>query len=293
MNLRILLSTVVVVVFAAGHLRAESPPIKALLITGGCCHDYTQQKKILPEAVSARAKVDWTIVQQGGTTTDTRIPFYENADWYKGYDVVVHNECFSNIPDPTWTARILKAHRDGVPAVVIHCAMHCYRDKTDEWFQFLGVTSRRHGANYPFDVVNIAKDDPIMEGFGETWSTPKGELYLIEKLWPTARPLAHARSRDTMKDEVCIWTNEYNKTRVFGTTIGHHNEEMNDPVFQTYVTRGLLWACDKLNGDYLQPHKDAKYVHVPDPTAKKVPMTTGEPTPANPATKPKDTNPKR
>src|SRR5262245_12605105 len=71
----------------------ETKPLKALLITGGCCHDYTKQKKILPEAVSARAKVDWTIVHQGGTATDSRIPFYENADWYKGFDVVVHNEC--------------------------------------------------------------------------------------------------------------------------------------------------------------------------------------------------------
>lgn len=269
----------------ASGLRAEDkkslPPIRALLITGGCCHDYTKQKQILPEAISKRANVEWTIVHQGGSSTDAMIPFYENEDWAKGYDVVVHNECFAGASDPAWTGKILKPHREGVPAVVIHCAMHCYRDKTDEWFKFLGVTSRGHGANYPFEVVNLEPDNPIMKGFGEKWPTPKGELYIIEKVWPSAKPLAHAMSRDTKKNEVCIWTNLYtDRTRVFGTTIGHHNEEMNDEVFQNYITRGLLWACDKLNDDYLVPAKEIKIEHVPDPTANKPKGPQGQPTPA-------------
>ena len=40
----------------------KTKPLKALLVTGGCCHDYTAQKKIIPEGVSARANVEWTIV---------------------------------------------------------------------------------------------------------------------------------------------------------------------------------------------------------------------------------------
>ena len=222
-------------------------------MTGGCCHDYDAQKKILSEGISARAPVEWTIVQQGGSTTNTKIPLYENPDWAKGFDIVVHNECFADIPDPEWTQRVLKPHREGLPAVVIHCAMHCYRDKTDEWFKFLGVTSRGHGGNYPFEVINLDKDNPIMKGFGEKWQTPAGELYLIEKMWPDAKPLGHAMSTDSKKFETCIWTNLYNgKTRVFGTTIGHHNSEMSDPVFLNYVTRGLLWAVDKLDDCALQ-----------------------------------------
>lgn len=265
---------------ASAEEKQEIKPIRALLITGGCCHDYGKQKHILPEAISKRANVEWVVVHQGGSRTDAKIPFYENKDWAKGFDVVVHNECFANIPDPAWTAGVLKPHREGVPAVVIHCAMHCYRDKTDEWFKFLGVTSRRHGAKYPFEVVNLEPDNDIMKGFGEKWTTPKGELYIIEKLWPSAKPLAHAMSLDTKKNEVCIWTNMYNdRTRVFGTTIGHHNEEMSDEVFQNYVTRGLLWACDKLNDDYLKPAAELKVEHIGEPEKPKGPM--GEPTPAN------------
>ncbi len=250
------------------------------MITGGCCHDYTNQKKILAEGISKRANVEWTIVQQGGNKTDSMIPFYENDDWAKGYDIVVHNECFANAADPAWTARVLRPHREGTPAVVIHCTMHCYRDKTDEWFKFLGVTSRGHGAQYAYEVVNVDKDHPAMAQFGDSWTTPKGELYLIEKVWPSAHPLGQAKSQDG-KDQVCIWTNMYSdKTRVFGTTIGHHNETMSEEKYLDFLTRGLLWACDKLNDDYLTPAKELKIEYVGEPEDK-TPKKLGEPTPAN------------
>jgi putative membrane-bound dehydrogenase-like protein len=264
-------------ILTGSRSRAADPPkpIKALLVTGGCCHDYEKQKKILTEGISARAPVEWTIVQQGGSTTNTKIPLYENPDWAKGFDIVVHNECFAEVTDPEWTERILKPHRAGIPAVVIHCAMHCYRDKTDEWFKFLGVTSHGHGANYPFEVFNIAKDNPIMEHFGASWNTPKGELYLISKVWDTATPLAQAHSRDSKKDEVCIWTNMFDKTRVFGTTLGHHNEEMRNPVYLDFMTRGLLWAVDKLDEDHFIPAEKRveKKVRVPENLALHKPAT--------------------
>ncbi|MEC7288244.1 MAG: hypothetical protein VXU42_06065, partial [Verrucomicrobiota bacterium] len=43
---------------------SEAPRIKALLITGGCCHDYDQQRDIIPAAVEMKSKlpVEWTIL---------------------------------------------------------------------------------------------------------------------------------------------------------------------------------------------------------------------------------------
>ena len=39
-------------------LAQETPkPIKALLITGGCCHDYAQQKDILKNGLESRANI--------------------------------------------------------------------------------------------------------------------------------------------------------------------------------------------------------------------------------------------
>src|ERR1051325_11183423 len=72
-------------------------PLRALLITGGCCHDYEAQKKILTEGISARANVKWTIVHESDDGKDHEISIYTNANWAKGFDVVVHDECWGQV----------------------------------------------------------------------------------------------------------------------------------------------------------------------------------------------------
>ncbi len=225
--------------------KKDEKPIKALLVTGGCCHDYDRQKLILTKGISARANVEWTIVHQGGTTTNTKIPLYEDANWAEGFDVIVHNECFSDVPDVEWVERILKPHREGTPAVLIHCAMHCYRTGTDKWFEFVGVQSPGHGPHYSYTAENIKPDHPIMQDFGPRFVAPKGELYHTIKLWPSATPLAQAKRQSDGEPQTCIWTNEYGKARVFCTTIGHYNETMVEPAYLDMVTKGLLWAVKK------------------------------------------------
>src|SRR5712675_2060182 len=83
-------------------------PIRALLVTGGCCHDYAHQKTILTEGISARARVEWTIVHEGDGSTSHRISVYEKPDWSKGFDVVVHDECFADVKDKAFVEGILK-----------------------------------------------------------------------------------------------------------------------------------------------------------------------------------------
>jgi len=56
-------------------------------------------------------------------------------------------------------------------------------------------------------------------------------------------------------DYVVAWTNQYEKTRVFSTTLGHSNDTVGDPRYLDLVTRGLLWSCNKLNDQYLKPAK--------------------------------------
>lgn len=227
---------------------ADAPkPIRALLLTGGCCHDYKMQKDIIPKGIDARANVEWTVVQDPSNgTTGTKV-LYPSVDWAKGFDVVVHNECFADDKDPEWVERILKPHRDGVPAVVVHCAMHCYRAPTNEWFKFCGVTSHKHGSHFDYDLKNAKPEHPIMKGFPATWRTPKEELYHIAEVWPGTISLGTGYSPETKKDETCIWVSQYGKARVFGTTVGHYNETMEQKEFMDVLARGLLWACDKLD----------------------------------------------
>ena len=226
---------------------APTRPLRALLITGGCCHEYAKQSTILAQGLSQRANIEVTVVQDPGADgTQHRISVYESEKWAGGYDIILHNECYSDEKDPAWLERIVKPHREGVPAVVIHCAMHCYRAPTNDWFQFVGVTSRRHGSHFAYPTMNVKPQHPVMMGFPTVWQTPMEELYHIESVSAAATPLAVGYSHETKKGEANVWINQYGKARVFGTTIGHYAKTMSDPVFLDLVARGTLWAAGKL-----------------------------------------------
>lgn len=232
------------------HAADPVSPLRALLVTGGCCHDYDGQKLVLTEGIRARANVTWTIVHEGGKSTDHRVSIFEQADWAKNYDVVVHNECFATVSDEAFVERVAAAHRGGTAAVVIHCAMHTFRDcKTDTWRELLGVTTRRHERQHPLAVKNLRPEHPVMKGFPPVLQTTDEELYMIEKLWPHTTSLAQAYGVDTKQDHTVIWTNTYGKGRVFGTTLMHHTANMRQEVYLDLVSRGLLWACDKLDAE--------------------------------------------
>ena len=242
----------------AGAAEPAGPkPLRALLITGGCCHDYNQQKIILPEGVSARANVVWTVVQEGGASTNHKISLYEDKNWARDYDVIVHNECFADVNDAALIENVLTAHRNGKPAVVVHCTMHTFRAlKADSWREFLGVTSTHHGPQHPLEVKNLKPVHPIMKDFPPMWTTGNEELYAIDKLWPSAIALASALEKkkdasgdwvNTTKESAVIWINTYGQGRVFGTTLAHNNATMQSTNYLNMFTRGLLWACDQLD----------------------------------------------
>ena len=225
-------------------------PLRGLLLTGGCCHDYTQQKRIITEGISQRANIVWDVVHEGGTSKDHRLSVYEQKDWARKYDIIVHNECFGAVTDEQFVKSIV-AHHEGVPAVFIHCALHSYRNSgsADSWRELIGVTSRSHEKKRALKVVCLDDEHPVMRGFPAQWMTPNGELYKIEKQWPNCTPLAQAYGEDTQKDHTCIWVNHYGGTPVFGISLGHHNETMNTSEWLDVTSRGVLWACGKLRQD--------------------------------------------
>ena len=231
------------------HVRAAEP-LKALLITGGGFHDYDKQKQILTAGITARANVQWTIFAENGDTKH-ELSIYTRPDFAKGFDVVVHNECFADVADPGFVQKALTPHANGIPAVVLHCTLHTFRAlPSDEWREFIGLSSNHHGKQQPLVVKVLQASHPIMAGMPADWVTKPEELYSIDKVWPNAQPLAQAYADDEKKNDPIIWTNLYQgKTRVFGTSLAHNNYTMEDPVYLALVTRGLLWACGKLGDD--------------------------------------------
>ena len=248
-TLRLFVAALMTLAIQTGFAADKKTPLRALLmITGGCCHNYIFQSQALIDGVAKHAKVNWTVINEGGKGTKAMIPLYKNPNWAKGYDVVVHNECFANTSDKEYVQSITKAHEAGVPAVVIHCAMHTYRASSfDDWRKFLGVTSKRHEHKSEYPVKKVMAKHPILKDMPNDWKTPKDELYVVEKLWPNAKALATSVSERDKREHAVIWTHQYGKARVFGTTYGHSDETFKDPVFLNYVSRGLLWAAGRLN----------------------------------------------
>jgi uncharacterized protein len=246
MRTLLLIGSAILLAGCAGISPARKP-LQVLLVTGGCCNNYTFQTEALTNAVGKLARVQWQIVNEGGTGTRAQIGLYSNPDWAKGFDVVIHNECFADTADTNYIRRITSAHKAGVPAVVIHCAMHTYRAApSDDWREFLGVTSRWHDHQSRYPVKWLMTDHPILKGVPEQWTTPMDELYVIEKVWPNTKVLATSASERDGKSHPVFWINQYGAARVFGTTYGHTEDTFRDPIFLGIVSRGVLWAAGRL-----------------------------------------------
>ncbi len=226
---------------------AAPKPVKALLVLGGCCHDYKKQKDILAKGIAARANVEVVISFDPDTGIKHLNPAYEKSDWAKGYDVIIHDECCADVNGKEIVDRILDPHREGLPAVILHCGMHSYRvAKSEEWFKFTGLSTNNHGPQLPI-ALTFNPDSPITKNLAP-WTTGKEELYNEANLWKTATALA--RGKQQKNDYVVAWTNNYNdKTKVFATTLGHNNSTVEDSRYLDLVTNGLLWATGHLTND--------------------------------------------
>ena len=284
-----LLAAAFALTFPAARAADAPKPLKVLLLTGGCCHDYAKQKDILKKGIEERANVVIDIIWASKTennpdgtprlvndgSTKPALSIYGNPDYAKGYDLVIHDECAADINDPAVIAGVLKPHMDGIPGVNLHCAMHCYRfgdfgkpvaagADNAKWYEYLGLQSTGHGPQEPIEVTYADKESPITKGMAD-WTTIKEEHYNNIQVFPTAHIIARGKQTthnkkkqadgtetvvDNVNEAVNAWTNTYNgKTRVFSTTIGHNNETVSDAKYLDLVTRGVLWATNHINPD--------------------------------------------
>lgn len=248
--------------------------LQILLVAGGCCHDYPEQSKLLKQGLEERINAKVTVVLSSDTSTKAIFKIYESDDWADGYDVVIHDECSANVTDKPYIDRILKAHRDGTPAVNLHCAMHSYRygnfrapveigADNAAWYEMLGVQSTGHGPKTPIDIIFEDQEHPITKGL-KNWKTTNEELYNNIRIYsgtsvlvkgdqttqPNKKELKkNPEAKPRKASAVVAWTNEYGpkKTRIFSTSLGHQNETVADDRYLDFVSRGVLWATGRLN----------------------------------------------
>ena len=256
-TMKSILICITVILFTAVDLCAETKPLKALLIAGGCCHDYKGQHEALFKGIQARSNVQVDVYWTDDASTNPPFPLFESPDWAKGYDVIIHDECAASNQDVAVVQRILAVHRT-VPAVHLHCAMHSFRNGTDLWFKHLGLKSTSHGPQEPIAISFTDSSHPITKGLSD-WTTIKEELYNNAAMHD-ANALATGtqnfkrNGKTVQANAIVAWTNENHGARSFSTTLGHNTATVSDARYLDLVTRGLLWSCDKLNPEYMTPY---------------------------------------
>ena len=170
--------------------------LRALLITGGCCHEYAKQKDVLKTGLEARLNITVEQIHTDDTSTKPPLAILGKPDYAKGYDVIIHDECGSDISDPATVEAVLKPHRDGIPGVNLHCAMHSYRIGNPNepatfpsphglWFEYLGLQSSGHGPQQPISITFTNKTNPIVAPLAD-WTTINEELYNNIQVFPSA-----------------------------------------------------------------------------------------------------------
>ena len=261
---------------SAQDAAAELAPLKVLVVAGGCCHDYKTQTKLLKEGIESRLNAKVTLEYSSDTTTKAKFDIYESDDWAEGFDVIVHDECSANVTEKPYVNRILAAHKNGTPAVNLHCAMHSYRwgnfkepldpqAENASWYEMIGVQSTGHGPKHPIVLADADSDHPVTKGF-KGWKTANEELYNNVRVYsgtsvlvsgkqsvpPNKKALkANPKAKPKQSTAVIAWSNEYgpNKTRIFSTSLGHQNETVEDGRYMDFIVRGILWSTGKLSDE--------------------------------------------
>lgn len=255
----------------ASQAAAQVAPLRALLIAGGCCHDYAAQTKILSEGIQERGNIRVDVAWTRDQGHDTNLPIFKDPDWANGYDLIIHDECAALTKDETIINNILEVHKT-VPAVHLHCAIHSFRASDNQWHEHIGLSSDRHGPHVPVAVEIVEPKHPITETL-ESWVTGKEELYNNAEVY-TATPLAmgtqtYTRNGKEIVDKAIVaWVNTAHGAPSFSTSMGHFNHNVEDPRYLDLVTRGALWACGKLDAPCYQP------AYTGENTVTEMPFTT-------------------
>jgi len=221
---------------------ASPAPLNALFLTGGGYHDYKTLAPHLTAGLARLANARFTVAFELDALT--------NADFADPYDVVIYDVCFDDAPGLV-LKNAIAATRNGKPAVMIHCAVHAFRNskQVHDWETCCGMRSKVHDAYGPFTVQKLDQDDKVTKTFPDHWMTPGDELYQTISIEPQSRQLLKAKSPQDGREHVVCWTYQFGHGRVFATTLGHDMKTAASPEYLQLLANGLLWSCGKLGDD--------------------------------------------
>ena len=160
----------------------------------------------------------------------------------------MHDECSADVKDLKVIDRILKPHRDGLPAVVLHCGMHCYRSKG--WPKEYAVVRVHRIADHR-SRPPIADRRHLHRPREPDHRTALRIGRRSRKSFITTAPgnlldtgtCLGPRQAGTADDYVTVVDQHLRgKARVFGTTLGHNNDGRRRPLSRSRHPRPAMVA---------------------------------------------------
>jgi uncharacterized protein len=220
-------------------IAGQAKPLKVLWFSGGGYHDYANQVPLLVSNINQQIQIKFDVAYNLDRLT--------NALFAKDCNIVIYDVCLEDV-DSAVLENLLRTIQEGKPAVMIHCAVHSFQKsaRIRDWQNCVGMRSKVHD---PFQAFQTEKLDPantFLQGFPDRWQTSGDELYQTIEMTDDSHPLLRVKSPQDGREHIVCWTHTYGKGRVFGTTLGHDLHTSQSPDYVLLLSRGLLWACGRL-----------------------------------------------
>ena len=212
-------------------------PLKALILTSpGVYHNYEYQTHALAQGIVKHANVKFDV-------SLAELERWKTSDYSEGYDVLIYNICMADNTDAALIANMRRQTEQlGVPALFIHCTMHSFRE-TQWWWPLFGLKTNAHESMRPLPQ-DQEQVHPVLGGIPAQWTVGDDELYL--NLEFDAEPLLSSVGEDG-EPHVTAWLAYPGNVPVFGTTLGHSDETIKDPLFQRLIANALLFVTGSLS----------------------------------------------
>ncbi|MEM1113531.1 MAG: ThuA domain-containing protein [Pseudomonadota bacterium] len=247
-------------------LAVASPKVLYVTHEPGRWHDYSAQLASMQQLATQEG---WSLTVATGDAAEAHA-FLRTPEFARNHDAVVYNLCFAASRDlEAMTNLIAQTEILGVPAVLVHCAMHSWwgtfkagqaipgntlgKARADRkllaewqetgnttplpaWGDFSGVASTKHGRKKPIQLSAVAIH-PITIDLPANYQTSKTELYNNHYLTPDVQPLLIGKQgRD---EAIVMWLAPRGAGQVLGLTLGHDQAEWEDPVFLKLLANGI------------------------------------------------------
>ena len=252
----------------------EAPKILYFTHEPGTYHRYTPQLAIFRQLAK---RAGWELTVMTGDH-EAQIKRLHTPDFGKPFDAIVYNFCFAGSRDTEAAANLIAQTREhGVPALLIHCAMHSwwptfksgepgslgpdYHGKANAdpqlvtewrltqgtrpfpaWGDFTGVASTTHGPSQPITMHRVG-EHAATKRFPKTFLTGNTELY--NNLYTLQEVVPLIRGVQGEEAAVVMWACPQGKSEVIGLTVGHDVNDWTQKPYQDLLVDSVNHLATK------------------------------------------------